>query len=101
VPDGDAVVTENYGEAGALQRYTSLPVFSGHNGYGLWAVPPGSVTAVTVGLDRRLLTRLCVSTSTIGHVTMPVDNDENGTELAVCTPRLPWTALWSQVRRYG
>ena len=97
VPAGSVVVTSNYGEAGALQRYTSLPVYSGHNGYASWGVPPGSAPALLVGLDPSW----CTSSRVVGTVRMPVDDDENGTVLRTCTPRAPWSTLWPQVRHTG
>jgi hypothetical protein len=97
VPDGYVVITENYGQAGALQRYTSLPVYSGHNGYGLWDVPPGSTTALLVGIDPSF----CLTSREVGSIRMPVDNDEDGTVLRTCTPRAPWAQLWPQVRHLG
>jgi hypothetical protein len=95
------VVTGNYGEAGALQRYTSLPVYSGHNGYGLWAVPPGSATALTVGIDAALLVRACSVVVEVGRIDAPVDNQEDGTVLSSCVPRRPWAQLWPGFRHFG
>jgi len=101
VPPGAVVVTSNYGEAGALDRYGSVPAFSGHNGYGLWRIPPGSTTALTVGMDRRLLDRICSHVQQVGHVQSAVDTDEDGAVLATCTPREPWSRLWPEVRHLG
>lgn len=100
VPAGDVVVTSNYGEAGALQRYTSLPVFSGHNGYALWGVPPGSTPALTVGMDPALLSRICSRLVEVGRIHSPVDNDENGAVLRTCVPQRPWSQLWPHVRHF-
>ncbi|MCU1601727.1 MAG: hypothetical protein JWO22_2436 [Frankiales bacterium] len=94
----DLVITDNYGEAGALQRYTSLRVYSGHNGYGLWAVPPGSEPALLVGFDSP---DFCARGVEVGKITMPVDNDENGTVLRTCTPSAPWAQLWPRIRHLG
>ena len=96
-----AVVAENYGEAGALQRYTSLPVYSGHNGYGRWDVPPGSTPAIMVGIDPALLERDCSVVVQVGRVHSPVDNDEDGTVLSSCVPRRPWAQLWPEFRHLG
>ena len=53
------IVTQNYGEAGALQWYGGTPpVYSGHNGYGDWGPPssPGPVVYVGyLGEDRDAL----------------------------------------------
>ena len=101
VPPGAVVVTGNYGQAGALQRYTSLAVFSGHNGYGLWEVPPGSAQALTVGIGRDLLERDCLQVSDVGRIDSIVDNNENGTPLRLCTPRRPWAERWQDFRHFG
>lgn len=91
------VITSNYGEAGALQRYTSLRVYSGHNGYGLWEIPPGSTPALLVGIRPTF----CATSRIVGKIQMPVDNDENGVTLRTCTPVAPWAQLWPQVRHIG
>jgi hypothetical protein len=94
VPPGSVVLTENYGEAGALQRYTSLQVFSGHNGYGSWGIPAGSTPALLVGLDPGF----CATSREVGRIRMPVDDDEDGTRMRTCVPRAPWATLWPQIR---
>ena len=50
--DHPIVLTENYGEAGAVERYLpGVPVYSGHNAYWDWGPPPPSArAAVLVGL---------------------------------------------------
>lgn len=101
VPPGAVIVTGNYGEAGALLRFGHERVYSGHNGFGLWAVPPGSTDALTVGVDQHLLARDCSRVLDVGRIHMPVDNDENGTALRTCTPRRPWAELWKGFRHLG
>ena len=54
---GAVILTSNYGEAGAIDRYgpaLGLPrAYSGHNAFGDWGPPPnGSAPVVAVGLDR-------------------------------------------------
>lgn len=107
LPAGTAVVTGNYGEAGAVDRYgpsRSLPrAYSGHNGYGLWGAPPGEVPALTWGVPVEVLSRSCASVREVGTVRSPhrLDNDENGTRLRVCVPREPWAQLWPAFRHLG
>ena len=96
-PSGDIVITQNYGEAGALHRYSKLATFSGHNAEGLWASPPGSTSALLVGV----MPTFCVRPVWVGRIHMPVDNDENGTALYLCRPRAPWPALWARIRHLG
>lgn len=91
------VITSNYGEAGALERYTSLRVYSGHNGYGLWAIPPGSTPALLVGIRPTF----CATSRMVAKIRMPVDNDENGVTLSTCTPRAAWAQVWPQIRQIG
>ena len=92
------VITDNYGEAGALQRYTTLQVYSGHNGYGSWGVPRDSEPVLLVGFDKP---DFCASSAEVGRIRMPVDNDENGTVLRTCVPRAPWAQLWPRIRHLG
>ncbi len=97
------VITENYGQAGALQRFTDLPVYSGHNGYGLWGPPPGDGPALLIGLNQQLVASLCKGSQAVGRIHSPhrLDNDENGTTLAACSPRAPWGQLWPSIRHIG
>ena len=47
--DGAVVLTGNYGEAGAIERFApGLRVFSGHNGYADWGPPPDDAAPVVV-----------------------------------------------------
>ncbi len=107
LPEGTAIVTGNYGEAGAIDRYgraqgLSAP-FSGHNAYWLWGHPPGQVPALVIGIDPALLDASCESLQPLGKIESPdaLDNDENGTELSLCTPRRPWAELWPSFRHLG
>jgi hypothetical protein len=93
----DIVITSNYGEAGALQRYTSLRVYSGHNGYGLWGIPPGSTLVLLVGIRPTF----CAASRIVGTIQMPVDNDESGVTLRTCAPAAPWAQLWPHIRHIG
>lgn len=110
LPGGDraVILTANYGEAGAIDRYglaLGLPAaYSGHNGYGLWRVPPGRRGPVIVvgeppGLERALpgcRVRARVSNRA------GVDNEEAGAPIRTCSaPRRPWRELWPRLRRLG
>ena len=107
LPAGSAIVTGNYGEAGAVDRYgpeRGLPhAYSGHNGYGLWRAPPAQVPALVVGMPPALLARTCRDLHQVGVIASPygMDNDENGTRLYACTPRAPWARLWPDLRHLG
>lgn len=107
LPPGAAVVTANYGQAGAIDRYghaAGLPrAYSGHNGYAAWGHPPGTVPALVVGGEPDLLARSCAELRTVGRLRSPsdVDNDENGTVLRSCVPRRPWASLWRDFTHLG
>ena len=101
------VLTGNYGEAGALDRFgsTGAPVYSGLNA--LWDLgppPPPTATAVLVGIPLESADRLfeqCTVRDRLDNQ-VGVDNEEQGQPIAVCTePRQPWVDLWPQLRRLG
>jgi 4-amino-4-deoxy-L-arabinose transferase-like glycosyltransferase len=103
------ILTENYGEAGAIDRYGPAyglpPAYSGHNAYGLWGPPPADSTAViTVGFDPgQLATHLrdCTVAARI-HNAAGVDNDEHGRSIAVCRgPQGSWAQQWPTLRHLG
>jgi 4-amino-4-deoxy-L-arabinose transferase-like glycosyltransferase len=108
-PASRAVIfTENYGEAGAVDRYgpaLGLPhSFSGHNAYGDWGPPPnGSAPVVAVGLAPADLARLRAC-RVVGRVDngLGIDNDEQGTHIEVCRgPVRPWSQEWPALRHLG
>jgi hypothetical protein len=103
LPAGTRILTGNYGEAGAVDRFGpdhGLPsAYSGHNGFGRWGPPPRSVPVLAVGVDRNLLARSCTSVRTLGRLEKVdgIDNDEDGTPLVFCTaPVAPWSQLWAR-----
>ncbi len=104
------IFTSNYGQAGAIERYgpaRGLPrPYSGHMSYADWGPPRDAMTGPVLLVGRlndadvrraftgcRLLTR---NDNGAG-----VDNQEQGTPIALCT-RLtaPWSSLWPTLRRY-
>ena len=103
------VLTANYGQAGAVDRHgpaLGLPrAYSGHNGYGYWGPPPErDLPVVAVGLPEADLARWfarCRVAAVIDNG-VGVDNEEQGTQVHLCTDRRrPWAELWPQVRRLG
>jgi hypothetical protein len=108
--NGRAVIlTQNYGEAGAIDRYgpeLGLPgVYSGHNAYGDWGPPPeGAAPVIAIGLDpderaRRL--RDCRPAARIDNG-LDIDNDEQGTGVFVCAgPSRSWSDEWPGLRHLG
>ena len=103
------VLTANYGEAGAIDRYGAgygLPqVFSGSNNFWLWGPPPASATAaIAVSLDPALLRRefahvrlVAVFRNGIG-----VSDDEQGARIYLATGlRTSWSRAWPAFRDYS
>lgn len=109
LPPGTAIVTGNYGQAGAIDRYGPgrglPPAYSGHNGYAAWGPPPATTTTVlAVGIDPEVLGREFGSVEPVGELHNPwdIDNDEDGTRLYVCSgPRATWSELWPEFTRLG
>jgi hypothetical protein len=100
------VLTGNYGEAGALERFAPdlALVFSGHNGYGYWGPPPdGAAPVVVVGRWRDVggLLAGCRQVGVIENA-HDLDNDEDGAPIQLCDgPARPWRDLWPDVQRLG
>ncbi|WP_412538322.1 glycosyltransferase family 39 protein [Longispora sp. K20-0274] len=96
------VLTSNYGEAGAVDRYgpaRGLPtVYSGHNELYHLRRPPESAT-VAVAVFPRNAGRLgafanCAEAGELDNG-VGVDNEEQGVVISVCRgPVAPWSALW-------
>ena len=103
------IVTGNYGEAGAIDRYgpaDGLPVaYSGHNSFWWWGPPsPATGTTIAVGFSRSDMTPYFRTVTQAATLRNPygVDNDEEGNPVWVCTgQRRPWPAIWPAFRHYG
>jgi hypothetical protein len=101
------VLTENYGEAGAVLRYAPdvHRVFAGQNS--LWDLgppPARSVTAVAIGYPESDLKKWFHSVRLAAHIDNhhQVDNDEQDRPVWVCgDPTGPWSTLWPKMRRLG
>jgi 4-amino-4-deoxy-L-arabinose transferase-like glycosyltransferase len=98
----DAVIfTRNYGQAGAVERYgpeLGLPQpYSGHMSYWDWGPPPDSAdgNVVVVGVRHPIFTGCRVI---VVHLAI-VENEEDGTEIAVCNP-VVWSQVWPSLRRF-
>ena len=103
------VLTQNYGEAGAIDRYgreLGLPqVYSGANNFWLWGPPPAADNAaIAVNLDPAFLHRefrhvRLVATFWNG---LGVSDDEQGAQVFVATGlRSTWARAWPAFRNYG
>jgi 4-amino-4-deoxy-L-arabinose transferase-like glycosyltransferase len=105
--DRAVILTRNYGQAGAIDRFGAglgLPrAYSGHNAYGDWGPPPeGSGPVIAVGVDpSELLPASCSLFARIDNDS-EVDNDERGTPVFVCAGDLrPWSEAWPELRHLG
>jgi hypothetical protein len=109
LPAGEpvAVLTGNYGEAGAVDRYLPelAPAHSGHNSYWTWGPPPEEVTTViAVGIAEEELRRWFGRVDAAARVDNGVglSNEEQGRTVWVARDRrLPWAQLWPELRRLG
>jgi hypothetical protein len=99
------VLASNYGEAGALDRFSTqrgVPVVSGHNALGYLGGPPaGTRTVVVVGAELTRVAGEFTACSTVDQLRSgdDIDNEEEGQPIAVCTgPKQPWQKLWPVLR---
>jgi hypothetical protein len=106
---GAVILTSNYGEAGAVDRFGPAsglpPSFSGHNGYWDWGPPPPSTrTVLAVGFRRSFLERFFgdvrLETRLDNH--LEVDTQEQNAPVWLCTERRSnWPTLWPRLRSLG
>jgi 4-amino-4-deoxy-L-arabinose transferase-like glycosyltransferase len=111
LPDREraVILTGNYGEAGAIDRYgpaLGLPrAYSGHNAYGDWGPPPeGRAPVIAVGLSPRDAPAHLHQCSVAARIDngADVDNQEQGKPVLVCRgPRRPWSQEWPALRHLG
>ncbi len=101
------VLTGNYGEAGAVDRYLPglAPAYSRHNAYWDWGPPPESAdTVLAVGLPEAELRRWFGQVREAARIDNGVglDNDEQGRPVWVASDRTaPWSRIWPELRRLG
>ena len=102
-----AVVTANYGEAGAVDRFLPQlgPAYSGHNAYGTWGPPPEDVESlIVVGLPEQRVREWFGRVELAARVDNGVglDNDEQNAPVWIARDRrAPWSVLWPQLVRVG
>jgi hypothetical protein len=101
------IVTSNYGEAGALNRFgpaEQLPrASSGHMTHFLWGpTNPGARVIVGVGLRRAWLSRRCSSVQQVAVLDHPLAvPGERGVPVVVCRLSQPLGALWHELKQFG
>jgi hypothetical protein len=99
-----AILTVDYGEAGALERFgdSGLPVYSGHNALWYYGRPDQRTQVIlSVGYSQSDLAAWFVHCRQAGTLHTPhnLDNQENGTPISICTgTRTTWALLWARVR---
>jgi len=111
---GAVVLTGNYGEASAIDRYgpaLGLPAaYSGHNAFWEWGPPVGgrpddrSEVVVAVGISRDLLAGNFGSVEAAGTIDNGVglDNEEQGRTVWLCRDQsAPWPQIWPSFRHLG
>jgi 4-amino-4-deoxy-L-arabinose transferase-like glycosyltransferase len=104
-----AIVTGNYGEAGAIDRYgpgLALPqAYSGANNFWLWGPPPaGDDAVIGVNMDPALLRREFAQVRLVATFSngLGVSDDEQGVQIYVATgPRSSWAQAWPAFRNYS
>lgn len=103
------ILTRNYGEAGAIDRYGPAlglpPAYSGHNAYSDWGPPPdgGAPVVAVMPRDAAIAGHLrgCRVAARIEN-RAGVDNEERGAAVLVCRgPRRPWSQAWPAMRHLG
>ncbi|WP_438489084.1 ArnT family glycosyltransferase [Streptomyces sp. S186] len=105
--DRAVLLTDNFGEAGALDVYGHglPPVYSGHNELHKWGPPPERADVViAVGIDPARLAAGFRSCAVAGHLDngLGIDNPEQGVPITVCRGlKQPWSAQWPGYRHYN
>jgi hypothetical protein len=102
-----AVLTGNYGEAGAVDRFLPAlaPAHSGHNSYWTWGPPPDEAgTLIVIGAEEAQLRRWFGEVELAARIDngLGLDNDEQGEPVwLVRDRREPWSQIWPQLRHIG
>jgi hypothetical protein len=104
-----AILTGNYGEAGAIDRYgpgLALPqAYSGANNFWLWGPPPaGDRSVIAVNVDPALLHREFTRVRLVATFRngLGVSDDEQGAQVFIATGlRSSWAQAWPAFRNYS
>jgi 4-amino-4-deoxy-L-arabinose transferase-like glycosyltransferase len=99
----NVVLTENYGEAGALivLGHGLPPVGSGHVTMRYWRPDVTGRNAVVVGFNGARPTFCEPDYRIVAHIHMPVDNEERGLPIARCTLAGSLAQVWPRVVSYS
>jgi 4-amino-4-deoxy-L-arabinose transferase-like glycosyltransferase len=98
------VFAENYGEAGAIDRFGAalgIPrAYSGHNAYWRFGRPPdGAAPVIVLGYEGEPPNFVgCHRAASIDNG-VDLENEEQGGTVWVCArPEVPWSRLWPRLR---
>jgi len=102
-----AIFGQNYGQAGAIDRYRKEldlpPAISGHLSYFLWG--PGDASGevmIVLGDDRERLEQLFDSVEWAGHVAHPLAMPYQHIDIFVCRGmKMPVEELWTMAKNYS
>ncbi|MGB3440317.1 MAG: glycosyltransferase family 39 protein [Actinophytocola sp.] len=102
------VLAENYGQAGAVDRWSDEldlpPVYSGHNELWWRASPEEHITTVIIATDSARVQRLFHTCERRATVDDGVGswNEEQGKPILLCHgPVRTWAELWPELRHYS
>jgi hypothetical protein len=109
LPDSAVILTGNYGEAGAIERFgpeRGLPQpYSGHNAYADWGPPPAAgAPVITVGLTPAEMDAHLHGCRVVARIDNDegIENDEQGEPVMICDgPRGSWAEQWPGMRHLG
>lgn len=104
-----AILTANYGEAGAIDRYGPAdglpPAFSGANSFWFWGPPRARDRAViAVNVDPALLGRLFTTVRKVAtfHNGLGVSDDEQGATIYEASGMaVSWQRAWPLLRNFS
>jgi hypothetical protein len=94
----DVIVTDNYGEAGALVLFGGAlpPVASAQVTMRYWRPQVTGRQALVVGYSRRAA-RFCRTYRVVAHISTANDSDEGGQPIARCTLRGTLADVWPSI----
>ncbi len=96
------IFTRNYGQAGAIAHYGpsyGLPEpYSGHMSYADWGPPPDTMTGPVLVIGNR--SAAFTGCRVVETHRAPIDNEENGTDIALCAAPQRWSSIWPTLRRF-
>ena len=103
--DHAVIMTNSYSEASALVLLGRglPPVYSGHNSYWSWGLPPADRTTVVHVGDWRPedWSHFFSDCRDVAHIDngLGIENGEQGKAVSVCTGlQRPWTEMWADLR---